>query len=85
MDPESKTSVLIRGGGDIQRRGQVRTQAEIREMHPGAKEGLGLLDAPEGKGRKDSRLEPHLASSLYVSSPSYKDRSLGLRVHSNPI
>ena len=58
MDPESKTSVLIRGGGDIQRRGQVRTQAEIREMHPGAKEGLGLLDAPEGQGRKDSRLEP---------------------------
>ena len=59
MDPESKTSVLIRGGGDTQRRDHVRTQAEIRETHPVAKEGLGLLDPPEaGRGRKESRLEP---------------------------
>lgn len=56
-------------GGDTQRRGQVRTQAEIRESTQNRK-GLGLLDAPEGKAGRT------LAWSLRGSVPCH----LGFRL-----
>ena len=71
MDPESKTGVLLRGGGDTQRRGRVRTQAETRETHPVAGKGLGLLDPPEA-GRQEGS-SPGASEGVRPAHPSTSD------------